>query len=110
MKTHRALLPLLHDHFGGGLAHHVHHVQRALGLVGDHAGPQGGRGLDLLRPGHGVTLRSRDAGLQQLLAVVADKAELVPGLTLAANLLGKIYIFQAPWAHSWHHFWDIWCE
>ena len=32
MKTHRTLLPLLHDHFGGGLAHHMHHVEGALHL------------------------------------------------------------------------------
>ena len=32
-KDYRSILPLFQDDVGGRLAHHVHHVQRALGLV-----------------------------------------------------------------------------
>ena len=42
-----SLLPLVHDDLCGGLAHHMHHVQGALHLVGQNARPQHRLSLDL---------------------------------------------------------------
>ena len=42
-----SLLPLLHDDVGGRLAHHVHHVERALHLIGQYACAKHGLRLHL---------------------------------------------------------------